>query len=85
MCTFEAPSVKVILGHIRAVHSHEPNFLVTCGIGGCQTTSRSFAALYSHIYRRHSDVVSKRVKSCTGVSRVLDDKHFIYGFIKFSR
>ncbi len=68
MCTFEAPSVNVILSHIRAVHSHDPNFFVTCGLGGCGTTSRSFSALYSHVYRRHSDVISKRVKSNSEVT-----------------
>lgn len=65
MCTFEAPSVNAILSHVRAVHSHDPNFLVTCGLGGCGTTSRSFSALYSHVYRRHSEVINKRVKSST--------------------
>lgn len=60
LCTFEAPSVKNVLSHLRAVHSSDPNFAVTCGLNGCGTTSRSFSALYSHVYRHHSDIIEKR-------------------------
>jgi hypothetical protein len=42
------------------VHSNDANFSVVCGLGGCATTSKSFPALYSHIYRRHPDVIKKR-------------------------
>jgi len=30
---------------------------IACGSGGCATTTRSFSSLYSHVYRRHSDMV----------------------------
>ena len=55
--------MKIILSHIRTVHSHDPNFFVPCGLKGCGTTARSFSALYLHIYRKHSDVISKRTKT----------------------
>ena len=61
MCTsFESPSVSTVLSHLRTVHSNDPKFCVTCGLDGCATTSKSFSALYSHIYRRHPGIVKKR-------------------------
>ena len=53
MCTFEARSVKIVLSHLRSVHSNDPRFNVMCGLDGCSSTFRTFSALYSHIYRRH--------------------------------
>lgn len=59
---FEYPTVPMLLSHLRTVHSNDPRFHVTCGVGGCTVSSRSFSALYSHIYRHHPDVgiVKKR-------------------------
>ena len=51
LCAFEAPEIPLVLSHLRVVHSNDPHFAVTCGLDGCVTTSKSFAALYSHIYR----------------------------------
>ncbi len=63
LCSFEAPSVQVILSHLRLVHSNDPQFLVSCGLNGCATTSKSFSSLYSHIYRHHNEVIFKRKES----------------------
>jgi len=60
MCSFECPSVAVLLSHLRLVHSSDPRFLVCCGINSCTVTSRSFSALYSHVYRHHSGVGIRR-------------------------
>ena len=60
LCSFEAPTIAIVLSHLRTVHSSDPNFHVLCGLGGCATTFRSFSALYSHIYRYHPDLVKKR-------------------------
>ena len=60
LCTFQACSVSTILSHLCTVHSNDSNFSVACGLGGCATTSKTFSALYSHIYRRHPDVIRKR-------------------------
>lgn len=60
MCTFEARSLPTVISHIHIVHSSDPDFLVTCGLDGCATTSKSFAALYSHIYRNHPNIIKKR-------------------------
>lgn len=62
LCTFGGPSVAVVLSHLRLVHSNDPHFVVPCGLEGCATTLKSFSALYSHIYRRHNDFITKRRK-----------------------
>ena len=53
MCSFEAATVRIVLSHLRIVHSSDPRFNVTCGVDGCSRTFRTFPALYSHIYRQH--------------------------------
>ena len=63
MCVFEAPSVALLLSHLRLLHSNDPRFLVRCGIEpGCSYTARTFSALYSHVYRKHKQagIISSR-------------------------
>ena len=45
------------LGHLRHVHSHDPNFFVMCEVDGCPSTFRKFTALYSHVYRKHRSML----------------------------
>ena len=68
MCPRTATTMNEGLSHIRAFHANDPNFCVTCGLDGCATSSRSFSGFYSHIYRHHSDYISKR-------GRYLDSHH----------
>lgn len=68
LCTFEAPTVAIILSHLRTVHSSDPRFLVTCGLNGCASTSKTFSALYSHIYRHHQDYIKKRISASAAES-----------------
>lgn len=68
LCSFEAPTVGTVLNHLRTVHSNDPRFQVACGIDGGATTSKSFSALYSHIYRRHPDMIKKQRESLQIVS-----------------
>ena len=60
LCCVVAVSVTLLLSHLRCAHSCDPNFNVICGLGGCITTSRSFSALYFHIYRKHPYIIRKR-------------------------
>ena len=55
MCSFEAATVRIILSHLRIVHSNDSRFNVTCGVDGCSRTFRTFSAFYSHIYRQHKN------------------------------
>ena len=62
-----------MLSHLHAVHTSGPNFKVACGIGGCATTSRSFSALYSHMYRHHSEIIRKRKEPLADKTRSNDE------------
>lgn len=55
MCPFEADTKSLVLSHLRLVHKNDPKFLAQCSVDGCTYTSRTFDALYSHIYRRHPE------------------------------
>ena len=64
MCVFEAPSVALLLSHLRLLHSNDPRFSVRCGIEpGCSYTARTFSALYSHVYRKHKQAGIIRSRS----------------------
>lgn len=60
LCSFSCPSVSLLLSHLRLVHSNDPRFLVTCGIDGCTVTFKHFHSLYSHVYRSHPTICTKR-------------------------
>ena len=34
--------MRIILSHLCLVHSNDPHFLVSCGLNGCATASKSF-------------------------------------------
>ena len=53
MCSFEAPIVKLVLSHLRSIHSNDPRFRIMCGIDGCARTYRKYSGLHSHLYRCH--------------------------------
>ena len=53
MCSFECPSIAILLSHLCLIHSSDPRFLVCCGINSCTVSSRSFSSLYIHVYRHH--------------------------------
>ena len=69
LCSYNATTIQNILSHMRAYHANEPNFCVTCGLDGCATSSCSFAGLYSHIYRHHSECIDKRGAYVTGPAK----------------
>ena len=48
-----APNLKGILRHMAAVHAHDPNFSVCCGIEGCTRTYFNFYSFKKHLYRKH--------------------------------
>ena len=52
-CSFNASTVKLVLSHLRSVHSSDPRFHVMCGIDGCARTYRKYSGLHSHLYRCH--------------------------------
>ena len=42
---------------MRRTHSHDPNFLVTCGRPGCCKAYKIFSSFKSHIYRNHPELL----------------------------
>ena len=52
-------SFKKLLAHIRSRHSHDPNFLVTCGRPGCSKTYKFFSSFKSHIYCNHPELIKE--------------------------
>ena len=46
---FLGHSFKKLLGHIKFIHSHEPNFSITCG--DCGQSFRNFSSFKTHIRR----------------------------------
>ena len=61
--TFSSRNFSVWLSHIGQVHRNDSVFVVTCGFDGCSETKRSYSALYSHVYRKHSELIRKRQPS----------------------
>ena len=65
----------MVLSHLRAVHSNDPGFNVTCGIKGCAVTLKSFRSLYQHIYRKHRDsgIIERRYLQPDKISAPIED------------
>ena len=65
LCSFQASTMRIVLGHLRTVHSSDPRFNVVCGIDGCSRSYRTFSGFYSHIYRQHktSGIVQRESRS----------------------
>ena len=63
--SFSLATYRMWIGHLRHVHSHDPNFFVTCGINSCPSTFREFTTLYSHVYRKHRDMLELKQQLIT--------------------
>ncbi len=50
---FHAPTIQLLIPHIRLVHSNQPGFCVTCGLDGCQRTFRNMKTFTNHMYQFH--------------------------------
>lgn len=43
--------------HVQLLHSHQPNFSITCGIGGCLRTFKTMGTFRNHVSAHHSNNV----------------------------
>lgn len=50
---FHAPTIQLMIPHIRLVHSNQPGFRVTCGLDGCQRTFQNMKTYTNHLYQFH--------------------------------
>lgn len=55
LCGLLSPNLRSYVGHVRQVHSKDPNFSLTCEIRGCSQQFSTFGAFNSHVYRAHRD------------------------------
>lgn len=53
-CPYVARHFSHMLTHYDSVHSHEPNFLLSCGIDTCQATFKCVRVFKRHIRNKHS-------------------------------
>ncbi len=80
MCSFECPTIALLLNHLRLVHANDSRFQVCCGINSCFVTCKSFSSLYSHVYRHHPDAAGIRqrtVKSVIAEPTILKAQHLL--------
>lgn len=47
-------TLSTFLRHVELFHSHEPTFLITCGLNGCLRQFRNFRVFRNHVYTFHS-------------------------------
>ena len=59
--SFAAPTLKAVVRHVGAVHSHDAVFRVCCGLQGCPRTFRTFHAYKKHMYSKHRDLLELEV------------------------
>ena len=55
--SFAARILNGVLRHIRAVHAHEANFHVTCGIQGCPRSYSNYYSYKKHMYQKPREVL----------------------------
>ena len=54
---FAARALKGVLRHIGAVHAHEANFQVICGVQGCPRSYSNYHSYKKYMYQKHRDVL----------------------------
>ena len=47
-------NVSGYVKHIQVFHSHQPHFLLTCGIQGCVRTFKNFGTFRNHVSAKHN-------------------------------
>ena len=71
--SFAATNVKGVVRHIGLVHSHEPGFRITCGVGGCMRTYTKFNSYKKHMYVKHGELLRvTAARECSHEEDVLD-------------
>lgn len=61
--TFSTSAYRLWLSHLGQVHRNDSSFRVMCGYHGCAETKNSYSSLYSHVYRKHSELIRKRCQA----------------------
>ena len=53
---FVALNMALIVNHYGRYHRHDPDFYVTCKVGGCTASYRKFEGYKSHLRRFHKNI-----------------------------
>ena len=61
--TFSTSAYRLWLSHLGQVHRNESSFRVMCGYHGCAETKSSYSSFYSHVYRKHPELIRKRCQA----------------------
>lgn len=73
---FYLPTYRLWLGHLRHVHAHDSDFYVVCGVDSCPSTFRKFTTLYSHVYRKHRQMLETRTKSAVDTQSSMEEDDY---------
>ena len=77
LCThFQAPEFKLLLPHIRLVHSTRPGFSIQCGIDNCARRFINMKTYTNHIY------ICDSYKTLQQLQPVLHNKKLNVGAVK---
>ena len=57
--SFAANSFLDVVRHIGAIHSHDADFQVVCGLDGCNRQYRNFGSYRVHLYREHHRIMQR--------------------------
>ena len=76
--TYTSSNINAVLRHIGSIHSHEPGFLVRCGISGCSRTYSNYHSFRKHIRRKHyhSLALEENLESNVNDATVSDTERF---------
>ena len=55
--SFAGSSFPYVVRHIGAIHSHDADFQVTCGLDACKKQYHNFGSYRVHLYREHHDIM----------------------------
>lgn len=58
LCSTRSTSISLWLSHLRNVHESETEISVSCPIDRCCAVYNNVNSLYSHVYRKHRDLLS---------------------------
>lgn len=77
--TFASPSFASVVRHIGNIHANDERLELVCPVPQCerQRPYRNFESFRSHVYRKHKDVLKKKVNMLSGVSSKHDSSSSI--------
>ena len=53
MCTYETPKSTKLVNHMVRIHKNDPRFRLSCEIGNCGFSTRSWGSFKPHMSRKH--------------------------------